>query len=231
MYVVVARQPALQRALRDDDRVVAIHAEGVLALGPQQADDVAGDRPQPQAGADGILRTEQGVPRGLADDADGCAGAFALREPATALELPVARLEVGVGRSGDRGRPVALPLMTLSPWLDTGATAVTAGTSRARRSTSCWWNGFALPDAPPGPVRWPGITVSRLLPRFAMSDVTTAVAPLPSVTMMITEATPMMIPRAVSDDRRTFRRISRNARMMALKIMTWGPPVRSSLST
>ena len=90
------------------------------------------------------------------------------------------------------------PLITLRPTLETGATEVMDGTSRAKASTSCLRNGFALPEAPPGPTRCPGMTLSMLLPMLAMSAVTWAVAPLPRVTMMITDATPMMIPRAVN---------------------------------
>ena len=108
------------------------------------------------------------------------------------------------------------PLITLTLRLATGATDVIEGTSWPSASASCRRNGLALPDAPPGPRRWPGITLSMLLPMVAMSAVTCAVAPLPSVTMMMTDATPMMIPSAVNDDRRTFLRISRSARMMAL---------------
>ena len=105
--VVVAGQPALQRPERDDDRVVPVLAEVALALRLQQADDRARQRPQPEPAADRIGRPEQLVPRRLADDADGGAGAeLALGEPAAARQLPVAGLEVGVGRAGHGRRAV-----------------------------------------------------------------------------------------------------------------------------
>ena len=128
------------------------------------------------------------------------------------VQLP--RLEVRIRRSGHAsiGSRTA---DTLSPTVETGAIAVTESPPPEHVRHPARRNGLELPDAPPGPTRWPGITVSRFAPMLAMSAVTWAVAPLPSVTMMITDATPMMIPSVVSDERRTFRRIPRRARTMA----------------
>ena len=73
LNVLVARESPLQRPQRDDDRVITILAECVLAFGLEQSDDCAGERPQPEPNADGILRAQQLFARGLADDADRCA--------------------------------------------------------------------------------------------------------------------------------------------------------------
>jgi len=67
-----------------------------------------------------------------------------------------------------------------------------------------------LPPGPRGPC--PGLICNRLLPRLEISAVTWAVAPFPSVTMLMTAATPMTIPRVVSADLMTLRRISRRAK-------------------
>jgi hypothetical protein len=45
---------------------------------------------------------------------------------------------------------------------------------------------------------WPGTTESRLVPSEAICFCTVCCAPLPSATMAITAATPMMIPNVVS---------------------------------
>src|SRR3990167_3431423 len=51
-----------------------------------------------------------------------------------------------------------------------------------------------------------------LLPRLEMSALILAVAPPPTVTMMITAATPITIPSTVRKERSALRRISRRAR-------------------
>ena len=78
-------QPALHRAQRNDDGVVAVLAEVALALRLQQADDAARQRAQAEPAAHRICRSEQLVARRLADDAHRGAGAqLALREPSAA---------------------------------------------------------------------------------------------------------------------------------------------------
>jgi len=58
---------------------------------------------------------------------------------------------------------------------------------------------------------------------LAICVVTCSVAPLPRVTIVITEATPMTIPSTVRKDRRTFRRISLRARRSVFQNIS-GPP-------
>src|SRR3546814_18602478 len=57
-------------------------------------------------------------------------------------------------------------------------------------STSSGLNEGGLSPPPPGPMRWPGRTISRLDPRLEICSFTAAVAPLPSVPMVATAATP-----------------------------------------
>ena len=102
--------------------------------------------------------------------------------------------------------------------LDIGATAASDGTSRAMASASASLNG-AAPELWPGPIRLPGLTISRLLPKLAICSVTLRVAPLPKVTRMITAATPMMMPSIVRIERMTFRRSSRSASNSAFPII------------
>ena len=70
----------------------------------------------------------------------------------------------------------------------------------------------APPPPPPGPWRWPGRTISRLLPRLEICICTACVAPLPSVTIVITALTPITMPRIVRNERSRLRRIERSAR-------------------
>ena len=64
----------------------------------------------------------------------------------------------------------------------------------------------------------------RFLPSDPMVDVTLAVAPLPSVTIAITAATPMMMPSVVRAARIRFRRNSRTASISAFSITTAPTP-------
>ena len=56
-----------------------------------------------------------------------------------------------------------------------------------------------------------------LAPRLEICSATAAVAPLPSVTIVTTAATPMTMPSVVRKERSRWRRISRMARMMVVK--------------
>ena len=91
-----------------------------------------------------------------------------------------------------------------------GATKLTPGTSSRSASTSAAANSLASSRMPPPLPRcsWPRMTISMLAPRLEMSDVTRAVAPLPSVTMTMTAATPITMPSTVSEDRMRLRRIA-----------------------
>ena len=60
-------------------------------------------------------------------------------------------------------------------------------------------------------MRWPGRTFSRLVPRLEIWICTARVAPLPSVTMVITALTPITMPRMVRKERSRLRRIERSA--------------------
>src|SRR5690242_16365300 len=86
-------------------------------------------------------------------------------------------------------------------------------------------NGVALVATPPGPrpVWAPGVMISRLLPRLWMLSVILAVVPVPSVTIAITAATPMTMPRMVSVERIALRRIARRASMIVSRSMDWLP--------
>lgn len=119
----------------------------------------------------------------------------------------------------------------------------------AIESPSLSLNDGALAPLPPGPMRWPGRTCSRLVPRPAIWFCTASVAPLPTVTMVITALTPMTMPRTVRKERSRLRRIERsdNSRVLShmgdlpLKslVVGWAPPacsatgcrLRSSLAT
>ena len=72
----------------------------------------------------------------------------------------------------------------------------------------------------PSSMRWPGITMIRLLPRLEIWLDTEAVAPLPNVTVVTTADTPITIPSIVSIERMRLRRISRNASTKVLPHIT-----------
>jgi hypothetical protein len=65
-------------------------------------------------------------------------------------------------------------------------------------------------------MRWPGLTSSRLVPRLEICVLMACVAPLPSVTMVITALTPMTMPRMVRNERSRLRRTERRASMKTL---------------
>ncbi len=104
----------------------------------------------------------------------------------------------------------SFPRMAVAELLHTGATVRSAEISRSSASASASLNGAAR-DAPPGPRCLPGWIISRLLPMLEICSVTCLVAPPPSVTRMITAATPIMMPSIVRNERITLRRNSRNA--------------------
>ena len=107
-------------------------------------------------------------------------------------EIGVVRLETSVWRAFARLMRCFL--------VATGAMrAITGKTSRLIASASSTARRRRAIDAPPPPPRWPGRTVSRLLPVLKRCLPSSAVAPLPIVTMVITAATPMTMPTAVRD--------------------------------
>src|SRR5262249_7955122 len=67
------------------------------------------------------------------------------------------------------------------------------------------------PERTPFAVVAPGTTIRRLFPRLWICCWTAASAPRPMLTMVITAATPMMMPSIVSAERSLFRRSARSA--------------------
>ncbi len=120
-------------------------------------------------------------------------------------------------------RPLAI---TVTPARCSGATALMPPICVRMASASDSLNA-AAPAAPmPGPRRCPGRTISRLLPRLEIWSLTACVAPLPSVTIVITAPTPMTIPRIVRNERIRLRRISRSASRIVLNSIRPSPPRR-----
>ena len=109
-----------------------------------------------------------------------------------------------------------LPI-TVTPARPSGATAATPPICASTASASAALNDGAPPLPPPGPWRWPGRTISSLLPRLAICVCTAWVAPLPSVTIVITADTPITMPRIVRKERSRFRRIDRSASSKVLR--------------
>ena len=72
-------------------------------------------------------------------------------------------------------------------------------------------------DTPPQPERTPpevvapGMTIKRFVPRLWICFCTAASAPCPMLTMVITAATPMMMPSIVRMERSLLRRSARKA--------------------
>jgi hypothetical protein len=99
-----------------------------------------------------------------------------------------------------------------------GERAATPATSRRMASASSRVRLLAEPQPPrmPPVVMLPGKTLMRFWPRLAMEASTWALAPLPMLTMAMTAATPMMMPRAVRIERRALRRSARRATLMML---------------
>src|SRR3989338_943043 len=112
------------------------------------------------------------------------------------------------------------PLATSTePVRASGATAAMPPICAAMASPSLSLKAGALAPLPPGPMRWPGRTCSRLVPRPEIWFCTAAVAPLPTVTMVITALTPMTMPRMVRKERRRLRRMERSASSKVLSHM------------
>src|SRR4030042_6051141 len=103
-------------------------------------------------------------------------------------------------------------------WDETGAIAAMEAISREMASTSASLKGTVFEDWP-GPTLLPGVTISRLLPMLAICCLTWSVAPPPMVTIVMTAATPITIPRIVRNDRRTFRLIARRASRIVFQII------------
>ena len=104
------------------------------------------------------------------------------------------------------------PLATsVPPVRDSGAAAATPPIWVAIASASVSLKDGALVPPLPGPMRWPGRTCSRLVPRPEIWFCTASVAPLPTVTMVITALTPITMPSTVRKERIRLRRIERNA--------------------
>ena len=176
--------------------------------------------PQPNARADRILIAEQLLLDGVAEQAHRRAGAqLGLGEIAARRERPVAHFEELVAGAGDLRRPVRVAVDRLRTACSSSARPRARRRSRSRsRVTSSIVNGGDAERAPPPPPKpWPRNTCSRFVPSFWMSACTCAVAPSPIVTIVITAATPMTMPRIVSDERSTLRRISRSASRMAFQ--------------
>ncbi len=121
----------------------------------------------------------------------------------------------------DQLRPLAT---TVCPLRDSAATARMPPIWAAMASASASLKAGAPPPPPPGPWRWPGRTISRLLPRLAIWSCTAWVAPLPSVTMVITAPTPITMPSMVRKERSKLRRIERKASNNVLSSIRPPPP-------
>lgn len=101
---------------------------------------------------------------------------------------------------------------TVTPSRPSGAVAAMPPIWSCIASASASRNCFAPGAAPPpGPWRWPSRTISRFVPRLEICACTACVAPLPSVTIVITALTPMTMPRIVRNERSRLRRIDRSA--------------------
>ena len=116
-------------------------------------------------------------------------------EPTTEVDqllVPAVRVSVGIGDRGHR--------------LDIGRHG-----GRAQRTWRRRWSGSrrsrTRPVCPSADVLLPGETVSRLVPRAVMSELTWAWAPSPSPTVRMTAAIPMRMPRTVSPERSRWVRI------------------------
>ena len=96
---------------RRDDHVVLISAPHVRALGPENADDFAGDRAQPKVFVQRVLVREELLHHGLPDQAHlvGVADVAVGERLAFGQVGPVLDIEVRRRRAGDsRGHPVAV---------------------------------------------------------------------------------------------------------------------------
>jgi hypothetical protein len=116
------------------------------------------------------------------------------------------------------------PATATAPVLVCGATWRSPGSCAAMASASAWRKGGEPAESRLGPMRWPGRTISRLVPRLLIWSDTARVAPLPTVTIVITAATPMTMPSVVSTERSRLRRISRSASPRVFHHMLRPPP-------
>ena len=171
-----------------------------------------------------------------------CSSASKMR-PLASFQLPVSNQALLLPMTlVAQLRPLATTVTLARP---SGATAAMPPISAAMASASPSLNCGTPPPPPPlppGPERWPGRTISRLVPRPEICALIDAVAPLPSVTMVITALTPMTMPRMVRKERSRLRRIERSASMntlysirrplsresarVALRWSDWGSPRR-----
>ncbi len=153
----------------------------------------------------------------------GCSSSVNLR-PDASFQLPVSNQVLLL--------PVTLvaqlrPLpITVTPARPSGATAATPPICAMIASASASLNDGAPPPppGPPGPWRCPGRTISRLVPRLEICICTACVAPLPSVTIVITALTPITMPRIVRNERNRLRRIERSARKSVLSSISASSP-------
>src|SRR3954464_170350 len=93
-----------------------------------------------------------------------------------------------------------------------GATAVTPAIWWAIASTSSGLKFAGWGPPPPRPKPWPGRTWRMLVPSDEIDFCTAAGVAWPSVTIVTTAATPMMMPSVVRNERSLWRRIDRIAR-------------------
>lgn len=94
-----------------------------------------------------------------------------------------------------------------------GALASTPGNSLAMAEASFSVSVLRLPEPSRTPllVTAPGITIIRFEPRLFSCSATFSLAPSPTASIVITAATPMMMPSAVSALRSLLARSERNA--------------------
>ena len=133
--------------------------------------------------------------------------------PLSSAQLPASRNSLVLPRMVEL--QLLLPTTSVAPLLLIGARALIPAISLRTASVSARVKAGALMRSRPGPKPCPRLIISRLLPRLAICSVTCAVAPLPSVTMVITAATPIMMPSVVKKERRILRRISCSASLKA----------------
>src|SRR5262245_15130524 len=128
-----------------------------------------------------------------------------------------------------------LPLTTCPADRDTGVTYATAGHSARTASTS----SSVIVDCPvkmraPDCVATPGKIIRKLVPSEEIWAWIAACEPWPTAIIAMTQATPMMMPRAVSAERILLRPIAfratlRIVRNFSISVSSSGPPATSDL--